>query len=183
MHERFHKCLRILNGEYRADASRKSRLLPYRAQNAILYSVARIDSVTPMNTQPHITDILRTAGLRPTQQRSAIVELLLKNGHRHVTAEALHGEATQAKVPVSLATIYNTLNQLVDAGLLRVLLMDGEKRYYDTDISMHSHFYFEDEELMQDAPPEMIQASITPQAPEGYAVRHVDVVVRLKRMD
>lgn len=141
-----------------------------------------------MNTQLNIATMLRTAGLRPTQQRTAIMELLLKNGHRHVTAEALHSEATQAQVPVSLATVYNTLNQMVDAGLLRVLLMDGEKRYYDTDISMHSHFYFEDEELMQDAPhnminPEMLAAAISPSAPEGYDVRHVDVVVRLRRQN
>ncbi|WP_428650402.1 Fur family transcriptional regulator, partial [Roseibium sp.] len=56
-----------------------------------------------------VTDMLRTAGLRPTRQRVSLAELLYSKGDRHVSAELLHEEAVAADVPVSLATVYNTL--------------------------------------------------------------------------
>ena len=66
-----------------------------------------------------VNEMLQAAGLRPTRQRMALGWLLFGKGARHLTAEMLYEEATLAKVPVSLATVYNTLNQLTDAGLLR----------------------------------------------------------------
>ena len=65
-----------------------------------------------------VNEMLQSAGLRPTRQRMALGWLLFGKGARHLTAEMLYEEATLAKVPVSLATVYNTLNQLTDAGLL-----------------------------------------------------------------
>jgi Fur family transcriptional regulator, iron response regulator len=62
---------------------------------------------------------------------------------RHLTAEMLYEEATLAKVPVSLATVYNTLNQLTDAGLLRQVSVDGTKTHFDTNVTAHHHFYLE----------------------------------------
>ncbi len=59
---------------------------------------------------------LRDAGLRPTRQRLALAEILFGSGDRHVSAEALHREAVAARVPVSLATVYNTLNQFTAGG-------------------------------------------------------------------
>ncbi|HEX2647790.1 MAG TPA: transcriptional repressor, partial [Candidatus Dormibacteraeota bacterium] len=56
---------------------------------------------------------LRAARLRPTRQRLALARLLLENGNRHVTAEQLHSEALAAGIPVSLATVYNTLHQFI----------------------------------------------------------------------
>src|SRR5713101_1106574 len=64
-------------------------------------------------------ELLRAAHLRPTQQRLALVRLLFEQGDRHVTAEQLYGEAVEAAVRLSLATVYNTLHQFVEAGLLR----------------------------------------------------------------
>ena len=61
--------------------------------------------------------------------------LLFGKGDRHLTAEMLYEEATGAKVPVSLATVYNTLNQLTEAGLLRQVSVDGTKTYFDTNVS------------------------------------------------
>ncbi len=65
------------------------------------------------------SDRLRAAGLRPTRQRVSLASLLFTGSDRHVSAEELHEEAVSASVPVSLATVYNTLNQFTDAGLLR----------------------------------------------------------------
>jgi len=64
-------------------------------------------------------DRLASAGLRPTRQRLALTELVFGRGERHLSAEDLHAEAIRAKVPVSLATVYNTLRRFTDCGLLR----------------------------------------------------------------
>src|SRR5262249_21363180 len=68
--------------------------------------------------------MLREVGLRPTRQRMALGWILFGKGDRHLTAEMLYEEATRAKVPVSLATIYNTLHQFTDVGLLRQVAVD-----------------------------------------------------------
>ena len=98
------------------------------------------------------TKCCKSAGLRPTRQRMALGWLLFGKGARHLTAEMLYEEATLAKVPVSLATVYNTLNQLTDAGLLRQVSVDGTKTYFDTNVSAHHHFYLENKHELVDIP-------------------------------
>ena len=78
--------------------------------------------------------MLREVGLRPTRQRMALGWILFAKGDRHLTAEMLYEEATRAKVPVSLATVYNTLHQFTDVGLLRQVAVDGSKTYFDTNV-------------------------------------------------
>ena len=86
---------------------------------------------------------LRRVGLRPTRQRVSLGWLLFAKGDRHVSAEMLYEEAMKARVPVSLATVYNTLHQFTEAGLLRELAIDGAKTFFDTDNSDHHHFVVE----------------------------------------
>ena len=99
-----------------------------------------------------VNEMLQAAGLRPTRQRMALGWLLFGKGARHLTAEMLYEEATLAKVPVSLATVYNTLNQLTDAGLLRQVSVDGTKTYFDTNVTAHHHFYLENNHELVDIP-------------------------------
>jgi Fur family iron response transcriptional regulator len=87
--------------------------------------------------------MLREVGLRPTRQRMSLGWILFSKGDRHITAEMLYEEATRAKVPVSLATVYNTLHQFTDVGLLRQVAVDGSKSYFDTNVSDHHHFFIE----------------------------------------
>jgi Fur family iron response transcriptional regulator len=122
---------------------------------------------------------LRAAGLRPTRQRLALVRLLFDGGDRHVSAEQLHAEAQRAGVRVSLATIYNTLNQFTAAGLLREVVVDSGRSYFDTNASDHHHFFFEESGELQDIPGEQVRVSALPAAPPGTAVRRVDVIVRV----
>jgi len=122
---------------------------------------------------------LRMSGLRPTRQRVALAELLFKEGDRHVTAEMLHDESVKADIPVSLATIYNTLNQFKDAGLLREVAIDGSKTYFDTNISNHQHFYFEDTGELCDIPGGNVEVVGISGLPEGTKISGVDVIVRL----
>jgi Fur family transcriptional regulator, iron response regulator len=122
---------------------------------------------------------LRAVGLRPTRQRLALVRLLFDEGDRHVSAEQLHAEALRVGVRVSLATIYNTLNQFTSAGLLREVVVEAGRSYFDTNTGDHHHFFFEDSGNLQDIPGEQVQVAALPSAPPGTAVRRVDVIVRI----
>src|SRR6267142_4291188 len=125
--------------------------------------------------------MLRQVGLRPTRQRMALGWILFAKGDRHLTAEMLYEEATKAKVPVSLATVYNALHQFTEAGLLRQVAVDGSKTYFDTNTTSHHHFFVEGEHALVDIPDADAIVGKMPVAPEGYEVSRVDVVVRLKR--
>ena len=128
-----------------------------------------------------VNEMLQAAGLRPTRQRMALGWLLFGKGERHLTAEMLYEEATLAKVPVSLATVYNTLNQLTEAGLLRQVSVDGTKTYFDTNVSAHHHFYIEGKHELVDIPNSTFVAQNIPQPPEGYEIARIDMVVRLRK--
>ena len=126
-----------------------------------------------------LVQMLRKAGLRPTRQRLELARLLFSGGDRHVTAEMLHLEAISSDISVSLATIYNTLNQFSGSGLLRVIAIEGSKTYLDTNTSDHQHFYFEDEGRLIDIDAgERIVVSVPP-LPEGAEIERIDVLIRL----
>ncbi|HVK91502.1 MAG TPA: Fur family transcriptional regulator [Mycoplana sp.] len=124
---------------------------------------------------------LRDSGLRPTRQRIALADLLFAKGDRHLTVEELHEEAVEAGVPVSLATVYNTLHQFTEAGLVRVLAVEGSRTYFDTNISDHHHFFIEGENEVLDIPVSSIAIDNLPEPPEGMEIAHVDVIIRLRK--
>ena len=124
---------------------------------------------------------LRHAGLRPTRQRVELASLLFKTCDRHVTAESLHDEVSDAGLKVSLATVYNTLHQFTEAGLLRQVIVDASRSYFDTNTGDHQHFFLESEGMLIDIPGETIAVAGVPAPPPGLSVDRVDVVVRVKR--
>ena len=124
-------------------------------------------------------DRLRSVGLRPTRQRLALARLLFEAGHRHVTAEDLHKEAREANVGVSLATIYNTLHQFTEAGLLREVVVDSGRCYFDTNNSEHHHFFLQNGGRLIDIPAAAITVENLPEPPAGTAVSRVDVIIRV----
>jgi len=125
--------------------------------------------------------LLRDAGLRPTRPRMALGWMLFSKGNRHVTAEMLYEEAIEAKIPVSLATVYNTLNQFTEAGLLRQIGVDGARAYFDTNPSEHHHFFIQGDDELLDIPMSEPVLDRAPEPPEGYEIARIDVVVRLRR--
>ena len=128
------------------------------------------------------TDIkvkLRKFGLRPTRQRVALAELLFAAGDRHVTAEGLHEEAERISFRISLATVYNTLNQFTEAGLLREVAVEGSKAYFDTNTSDHHHFFCESDSSLMDISDDTLRVVGIPAAPAGMSITRVDVIVRL----
>ncbi len=126
---------------------------------------------------------LARGGLRPTRQRTALAHLLVGDGRdRHVTAESLHHAAVRAGEPVSLATVYNTLRAFCEAGLMREITVDGSKSYFDTNMTDHPHFFWEDECRLTDAPASQLEIRRLPEAPDGAEISAVDVVIRLRRV-
>ncbi len=117
--------------------------------------------------------------MRPTRQRLMLGELLFGTGDRHVSAEMLHAEVISAGEQVSLATVYNTLHQFTQAGLLRELAVDGSKAYFDTNTSNHNHFFIEDRGQLIDITGDAIRVDGLPEPPQGMRISHIDVVVRL----
>jgi Fur family iron response transcriptional regulator len=124
-------------------------------------------------------ELLRAAKLRPTRQRLALARMLFDKGDRHVTAEQLHGEALAASVRVSLATVYNTLHQFIGAGLLREVVVDPGRSYFDTNASDHHHFFHEESGRLQDIPGERVAVAELPAPPAGTQIRRVDVIIRV----
>lgn len=123
---------------------------------------------------------LRKAGLRPTRQRVILSELLFARGDRHVTAEVLHGEATDANIQLSLATVYNTLNQFTQAGLLRRIGPDGSRSFFDTNTTVHPHFYLHGEDILIDVPETLVLDQM-PEALPGHEISRLDIIIHIRR--
>ena len=135
-----------------------------------------------MATEKRYTPIiskLRDAGLRPTRQRIALAEMMFRGDDRHVSAEMLHKEATSARVSVSLATVYNTLHQFTQAGLLREIAVEAGRSYFDTNTTDHHHFYFENDGHLEDVLSTVVVVSSLPLPPHGSRISRVDVVIRV----
>ncbi|KIL97996.1 Iron-responsive regulator Irr [Paramagnetospirillum magnetotacticum MS-1] len=137
--------------------------------------------MTTITVRPysHALDRLRAVGLRPTRQRLALARLLFDGCDRHISAEQLHTEALSTSIRVSLATVYNTLHQFTDAGLLREIVVDAGRSYFDTNTSDHHHFFYEKSGKLCDIPADLIAVSKVPNAPEGLNISRVEVIVRV----
>jgi len=142
-----------------------------------------IRAETALHPRYRYRDMLRRAGLRPTHQRMTLAHILFGEGNRHVTAEMLYEEAVKANMPLSLATVYNTLKQFTEAGLLGQISVGGggAKSFFDTNLSEHHHFFVQDEEALLDIPAAEAMIDKLPEAPDGFEIVRVAVVVRLRR--
>ncbi len=129
--------------------------------------------------EERLSQRLRSAQLRLTRQRVLLAYLLFRDGNRHVTADGLYEEARMVGLSISQATIYNTLNQFLEAGLLREVIVDSHRSYFDTNLGDHHHFYVEETGQLIDVPHDAIQLAQIPSAPSGFDVAGVDVVLRL----
>lgn len=123
--------------------------------------------------------LLKSMSLRPTRQRMALAELLFAGEHRHITVDDLHRQASDIGASLSLATVYNTLNQFAEAGLVRKVGVHGDRTYFDTDTGSHQHFYIEGEDRVIDIPADNFRVGALPDPPVGYAISSVDVVITL----
>jgi Fur family iron response transcriptional regulator len=125
--------------------------------------------------------MLVAVGLRPTRQRVLLSHLLFSNGDRHVTADMLFTEACDAGCPVSQATVYNTLNQFTQAGLLRRIGPDGSRSFFDTNTTPHPHYYLDGEDMLLDIPEQDLALTNMPDVLPGHEVSRVDLIIHLRR--
>jgi Fur family transcriptional regulator, iron response regulator len=123
---------------------------------------------------------LRGADLRPTRQRVALADLMFRQGHRHLTAEQIHAEALDANIKVSLATVYNTLHQFTEVGLLREVIIAPGRSYFDTNVDEHHHFYVEGTGKLLDIPRAAVTLSCLPTPPDGMTVSRIEVIIRVE---
>ena len=135
--------------------------------------------ITPRE-QMILENRLRLAGLRPTRQRVAIAKLLLDGRHRHVSAESLSTEVRESGTQMADGTVYNTLNQFTDAGLLRRVTVHNEYSLFDTNVEHHHHFYDSDADCLIDIPADQVVLDTLPDAPNGYEFQSIDVTINIR---
>ena len=123
---------------------------------------------------------LARSGLRPTRKRLALAELIFGRGDIHWTAEALNDAALAAGLGVSLAPVYNTLNQFAGAGLVRPIAIDGGRTFFDTNTRAHHHYFLEREGQLIDIPGEQVSITGVGAPPEGGEISRIDVIVRVR---
>jgi len=137
-------------------------------------------STSPDRLRASMIERLRAAGLRPTRQRIALASLLFGGADRHVTAEQAHAEAARAGVRVSLATVYNTLHQFTKSGLLRQVMVEPGRSWFDTNTADHHHFYHAGSGDLADIPGDSVRVTGLPRAPDGAEIDRVDVIIRTR---
>ncbi len=125
---------------------------------------------------------LAKGALRPTKQRMILAQQLIGDGNnRHVTAESLFKRSNDQNHKVSLATVYNTLHAFCGAGLMREITIRGSKSYFDTNMTDHSHFYWEDTAELVDASPTSCHLYPLPELPPKAVIAKIDILIRLRR--
>ena len=130
-------------------------------------------------SQDYGQKLLQMAGLRLTRQRQGLATLLFDGTHKHMTAEQVFAAARKQRMPVSLATVYNTLHQFTEAGLLREVAVDPGRVYFDTNIGAHHHFFDEDSGMLTDVPADAVRIARLPQVPKGHKLGRVEVLIRV----
>ena len=126
-----------------------------------------------------IRGLLHKHDIRPTKIRKAIAGLLFDGMDKHVSVDDVIDMARAQQIKTSVASVYNTLNQFAAAGLLRRVTVEQGRAFFDTNLSAHHHFYFEDEERLEDIPVDAISIQALPKLPKGRRIKSVDVTIRL----
>tara|TARA_B100001964_G_scaffold236540_1_gene298395 strand:- start:574 stop:1032 length:459 start_codon:yes stop_codon:yes gene_type:complete len=142
---------------------------------------SKISTYKPQSNFNQATKKLSNIGIRPTKQRMILAKLLFENGDRHISAEEIFDELKTDDRKISLATIYNTLKQFTDIGLLREINIDQKKSIYCTNHDPHYHLYIEDENKIIDIPQKNIDLNI-PQIPACLSLHNIDVIVRINTL-
>ena len=143
--------------------------------------VKKISTYDPLsNFNKAVTKLLNN-GIRPTKQRMILAKILFERGDRHICAEDLFEEVKKEDRKISLATIYNTLKQFTNLGLLKELVIEQNKSIYCTNLDSHYHLYIEDENKIIDIPQKNIDLNI-PLIPACLSLHNIDIIIRVRTL-
>ena len=123
-------------------------------------------------------EMLERHGIAPTEQRVEIARLLFAR-HQHLSAEQILARLSRDSARVSKATVYNTLNLFAETGLVREVVIDSTKRFYDSNPDPHHHLFHTDSGRLEDVAPARVQIGDLPGLPASMEVLGVDVVIRV----
>ena len=138
-------------------------------------------SQTPENSKAldQAAKILESGAVKPTRQRLAIARVLFAR-HQHLSADQVMLSANRADTELSKATVYNTLKLFVEKRLIREVVVDPDKVFYDSNTSPHHHFYnIQTGEIIDIDAAEITVAGLPP-LPEGKIAEGVDVIIRIR---
>ncbi len=138
--------------------------------------MVRLSDCTP----PGLAAFLRSQKVTPTAQRLNIAQILFTQ-HAHFSAEDVFNEVNKSDAAVSKATVYNTLGLFVERGLIKKVLVDPVKVFYDSNVAPHHHFYDLDSGKIQDIEPDQISLKEVPDLPDGTCLDSVEVVIRVRK--
>ncbi|HEY5790192.1 MAG TPA: Fur family transcriptional regulator [Gammaproteobacteria bacterium] len=127
-----------------------------------------------------VTERLQAHGIKPTRQRVLLAQFLFQRP-QHVTADGVFAAVNAERDLVSKATVYNTLHLFVQQGLVREVLVDRERAFYDSNTSAHHHLFCEDDSQLTDVPGDVFEVRGSPQLPDGVEVIGTEVIVRVRR--
>ena len=140
-----------------------------------------IEVYNPMSAYNSAINKLEKNGIRATKQRRVLAKLIFDKGKRHISAENLFDEVKKEDRKISMATIYNTLKQFTNLGLIREIVVDKNKSLYDTNNKPHYHLYIEDEGKVHDIPTDNINLDL-PSIPACLNFHNIDVIVRVRSL-
>ena len=123
--------------------------------------------------------MLDSSPLKATEQRIAMINLLFKNGAAHFTAEDIYEEVNKKKIKISLATIYNCLNQFKEFGIIKAIKFSSDKIYFDTNLEDHHHFFCIKSSKLIDVETSKVRISKLPKLPEGKKFKSVEVIINI----
>jgi Fur family iron response transcriptional regulator len=129
-----------------------------------------------------ILDLFEKHGVLPTPQRLEVAGVLLARP-QHMSAEQIIDGLRAAGSRVSKATVYNTLNLFGQRGIVREVMVDPARKYYDSTTHAHHHFYNVDTGELSDIPADMVRFQNLPALPDGTAEESVEVLIRIRNAD
>ena len=137
--------------------------------------------IDPLSTYNMALRKIEESGIIPTKQRRVLAKILFEKGNRHISAENLFDEVKKQDRKISMATIYNTLKQFTNLGLIREIVVDKNKSLYDTNNRPHYHLYIEDEGKIHDIPTDNINIDL-PSVPACLTLHNIDIIVRVRSL-